>query len=133
MKFTLDTAKGILIHSCQQGQVVLKVPNEEPGKPPVEDIWSSSLILGHGDRAVNWHALDILQLTREHFELVWQIHPDIVLLGTGQKLNFPDISIREMFGIEGIGLEVMDTGAACRTYNVLTAEGRNVMAYLVVD
>ena len=58
----------------------------------------------------------------------------LLLLGTGQRHAFPDAEVRSAFDAAGIALETMDTGAACRTYNVLLAEGRPVgAALLVVD
>ena len=58
----------------------------------------------------------------------------VLLLGTGQRQVFPDSDVREAFAAAGIALEAMDTGAACRTYNVLLAEGRPVgAALLAVD
>lgn len=57
-----------------------------------------------------------------------------LLLGTGIKQIFPTVVLRQAFAQAGIGLEAMDTGAACRTYNVLLAEGRPVgAALLAVD
>jgi uncharacterized protein len=58
---------------------------------------------------------------------------DVVLLGTGARQRFPASSmLRHMFEAR-IGLEVMDTAAACRTYNILMAEGRNVAAALIIE
>ena len=57
--------------------------------------------------------------------------PQFLLLGTGRKQIFPAPHVRAAFGERGIGLEAMDTGAACRTYNILLAEQRPVMAALV--
>jgi uncharacterized protein len=57
--------------------------------------------------------------------------PGFVLLGTGVTQHFPDASLRRLFTEAGLGLEAMSTGAACRTYNVLLAEGRDVAAGLI--
>ena len=58
----------------------------------------------------------------------------LLLLGTGQHQRMPELDVRRAFAAAGIGLEAMDTGAACRTYNVLLAEGRPVgAALLAVD
>ena len=133
MKFTLDTAQGILIHSSQPGELILKIPNQEPGKPHIQQSFSSSLILGDSDQPAVWAVSDVEQLTEVHFEKAWQNQPDIVLLGTGQSLRFPAMEIRQQFGLKGIGLEVMDTAAASRTYNVLVAEDRDVMAFMIVE
>lgn len=58
---------------------------------------------------------------------------EILLLGTGGRLRFPAPSILVGFRQHGIGLEVMDTGAACRTYNILLAEGRKVGAAIIIE
>ena len=60
------------------------------------------------------------------------LDPELVLLGTGQRQVFPAASFRAQFLGAGIGFEVMDTGAACRTFNVLVAEQRRVVALLMV-
>jgi len=60
------------------------------------------------------------------------LDPELVLLGTGPRQIFPDASFRTQFLSAGIGFEVMDTGAACRTFNVLVAEQRRVAALLMV-
>jgi len=60
------------------------------------------------------------------------LDPELVLLGTGQRQVFPPVSFRAKFLSAGIGIEVMDTGAACRTYNVLAGEQRRVVALLMV-
>jgi len=56
---------------------------------------------------------------------------DVVLLGTGKTLVFPDSSLKSALKGQGLNIEAMDSGAACRTYNVLMAEGRRVVAALL--
>jgi uncharacterized protein len=56
--------------------------------------------------------------------------PEVVLLGTGVRLYIPEIDITAYFNSRGVGFEVMDTGAACRAFNVLIAEDRRVVAVL---
>jgi len=60
------------------------------------------------------------------------LRPDILLLGTGSVLTFPDQEVHASVLSRNIGLEVMATAAACRTYNILAAEGRNVVAALIL-
>lgn len=67
------------------------------------------------------------------FEAIIACKPEVILLGTGTKLTFPPIEVRQFFLRMNIGLEVMDTGAACRTYNILLAEGRNVAAAILLN
>jgi len=85
------------------------------------------------DRIIeNWQAQTFEQLAAEHFELLLPFQPEIVLLGTGITLRFPCPSITKKLISLKIGVEVMDTSAACRTYNILMAEGRNVVAALLI-
>jgi uncharacterized protein len=60
------------------------------------------------------------------------LEPELVLVGTGQHQQFPDASFGARFLRAGVGVEVMDTGAACRTFNVLVSEGRRVVAVLLL-
>lgn len=133
MKFTLDSGQGVLVHAYQSGEVTLKVPTDNPGQPYRVESHSTSLILGGADATERWPVKTMEELVTQHFEPVWQIEPDIVLLGTGERLVFPAMELRQDFVLKGIGLEVMDTAAACRTYNVLAAEGRRVMALLIIE
>ena len=133
MKFSLETAQGIMIHSVQPGEVVLKLPTGNPATPYRKECYTTSLLLGGSDQLQDWPVNHLNELNLGHLEPVWNTMPDIVLLGTGQKLIFPTIEVLQGFGTRGIGFEVMDTAAACRTYNVLLAEGRDVMALLIID
>ena len=71
-------------------------------------------------------------LSATHFEFLLELKPQIVLLGTGATLRFPPPELTRGLTAARVGLEVMDTSAACRTYNVLTAEGRNVAAAILI-
>lgn len=99
-----------------------------------------------GDRVVSKHcilAADALitewdapratdELSAEHLEPVFELKPELVLLGTGDTQRFPNARVREAFAARGIALEAMDLGAACRTYNILVQEERRVVALLFV-
>ena len=65
-----------------------------------------------------------------HFAPVVEINPGILLLGTGERQVFADYGITQHLAQAGIALEIMDTGAACRLYNVISSEGRSVAAML---
>ena len=85
------------------------------------------------DRIIeDWPAQTFEQLAVAHFEQLLSLQPEIVLLGTGASLRFPHPSLTKVLITAKIGVEVMDTSAACRTYNILTAEGRRVAAALLV-
>jgi uncharacterized protein len=86
------------------------------------------------DRLIeNWDAKTFEQLTTEHFEFVLSLQPEMVLFGTGATLRFPHPTLTRTLIESRIGVEVMDTAAACRTYNILTAEGRRVAAALLIQ
>ncbi len=80
-----------------------------------------------------WSATDAGLLVPEDFSLVFEAGGDLnfLLLGCGQDPVLPSEALHMAFAEAGVGLEPMDTGAACRTYNVLLAEGRPVGAALI--
>ena len=80
----------------------------------------------------DWQAPTVEKLSKEHFELLIPYEPEIILLGTGATLRFPSPLVTKDLLESKIGVEVMDTNAACRTYNILMAEGRNVAAALLI-
>lgn len=71
-------------------------------------------------------------LETRHFEWLATQSAEIILLGTGPRIRFPHPSLTRALIEARIGLEVMDTGAACRTYNILAGEGRKVVAVILV-
>jgi uncharacterized protein len=66
------------------------------------------------------------------FEALLEHAPELVLYGSGARLRFPGAQVMRLFHALGIGFETMDTFAACRTYNVLSMEGRRVLAALLI-
>ena len=79
----------------------------------------------------DWPPTGFDALTTEHFALIAELQPEIVLLGTGNRLRFPRPELTRALMEARIGLEVMDFQAACRTYNFLAAEERKVAAALL--
>lgn len=85
------------------------------------------------DSLTDWPVAAFRDLTTEHLARLLEFGPELVLLGTGRRHHFPHPALYgELLGAR-IGLEAMDTGAACRTYNILAAEGRRVAAALIVE
>ncbi|MDR3394033.1 MAG: Mth938-like domain-containing protein [Parasulfuritortus sp.] len=80
----------------------------------------------------DWPVSEFGLLTPAHFSQLAELQPELVLLGTGTRHRFPHPSLYQALIAAGISLEHMDTGAACRTYNILAAEGRKVAAALIV-
>ncbi len=76
--------------------------------------------------------LSLVDLSAALSERVLAFEPELVLLGTGPRQHFPDAAFGALFLGAHVGFEVMDTGAACRTFNVLVAEQRRVAAVLLL-
>lgn len=91
---------------------------------------SSLLVLP--ERVMDWPPASFEALAEAHFALIAELQPEVVLLGTGARLRFPDPRLIAPLARAGIGLEVMDVQAACRTYNILMAEERVVAAALLL-
>jgi uncharacterized protein len=78
-----------------------------------------------------WRAAGFDSLTAEHFARVAALAPELVIFGSGPRIRFPSAALLRPLIEARIGVETMDTAAACRTYNVLLAEGRSVVAALL--
>ena len=78
-----------------------------------------------------WHAVGFESLVAGHFARLAALEPELVIFGSGPRLRFPPAAVLRPLIEAGIGVETMDTAAACRTYNVLLAEGRSVVAALL--
>jgi uncharacterized protein len=79
-----------------------------------------------------WRPASAQDLSPHDLEPLLGLAPEVVLLGTGARQQFPPVALLRILHQQRIGIEVMDTSAACRTYNVLVTEGRNVAAALIV-
>jgi uncharacterized protein len=91
-------------------------------------------LLVSADRVVTgWPVASVHALTPDALAAIVALRPEIVLLGTGAKFEFPEPRLLAPLHQARIGVEVMDTPAACRTYNILLGEGRGVVAALIVD
>jgi uncharacterized protein len=93
----------------------------------------SSSVVVLPDRIEQWQATGFDSLTNDDFQFLKQLGAEIVLLGTGPRQRFPHPRLTAELAKAGIGLEVMDLQAACRTYNILVAEERKVAAALLFE
>ncbi|MGY8814907.1 MAG: Mth938-like domain-containing protein [Gammaproteobacteria bacterium] len=94
-------------------------------------LFQYSIIVSPEQILENWAPENINELNIKHFAKIIEFSPEIVLIGTGNTLRFPDKNILDSMLTKQIGVEVMDNGAACRAYNFLAGEGRIVMAALL--
>ncbi|MDE2344566.1 MAG: Mth938-like domain-containing protein [Betaproteobacteria bacterium] len=103
-----------------------------PGFVLVNDERVETSLVVSGERILREWATDFASLAEIHFEQLLSFEPELVLLGTGAVFRFPHPPLTRPLVEAGIGLEVMDTQAACRTYAVLASEGRHVVAGLLI-
>ena len=80
-----------------------------------------------------WAPADFASLTQAHFDELLQLNPELVIFGSGARLRFPAPALLSGLIAQRIGVESMDTAAACRTYNVLVSERRTVVAALLPE
>jgi uncharacterized protein len=80
-----------------------------------------------------WPVTSFDALTTEHFDQIDATQPDVVILGTGARQRFVHPKLTAVLTARRIGVECMDNQAACRTYNILMAEGRKVALALILE
>lgn len=122
MKFTLES--GGLVNA-----ITARGPREVHVR---ERVFTGSVVLTAREALPDWPARDAATLAVEHLDAVLALGPDLVVLGTGERQVFPPPAILAHAARRSVGLEVMDNAAACRTYNVLLHEGRNVAVALIL-
>lgn len=122
MKLSLDdTSATYTIRAYETGRVIIN-----------EHTLTHSVIVLPEQLIPDWPPQSVEQLTAEHVDQLVALEPAIILLGTGAHIRFPHPRLTHGALRRGIGFEVMDTAAACRTYNIIAAEGRRVAAALMM-
>ena len=121
--------------NLENAQNPLRIQRYDRGEIQLADITyrNSLLLLPDLPRPQDWPLLDIGTLRPDDCALFLEQRPEIVLLGSGATHHFPSNDVLRFFQQHRIGLEVMETGAACRTWNVLLNEERAVCAGLIVS
>ena len=92
-----------------------------------------SLVLDSRGRKMDWQCSRFEALQEAHFDQLAELRPELVVFGSGVRLRFPPPVLLRRLMAQRIGLETMDTVAACRTYNILAGEGRHVVAALLIE
>lgn len=92
-----------------------------------------SVIIGSGGELLDWNCDRFEDLEAAHFEHLAQLQTELVVFGSGTRLRFVTAGLTRALIERQIGLETMDTPAACRTYNILLAEGRRVAVALLMQ
>jgi uncharacterized protein len=123
MKFQPDTLDGTNV-----------ITRQEAGR-----LWVASTVFAHSvlvpsrGEVLPWEADELGALTVAHFDRIAALRPEVVIFGSGQRLRFVPPALLRGLMAQRIGVETMDTAAACRTYNVLASEGRVVLAALLLE
>lgn len=134
MQFNFDSdIHSHTIRACQSGEItiMLPAPSDITAGPVKTETLSSSFIISPKRLIRDWPPQTMDNLLPEHLDILVDLQPELVLLGTGPRLQFPHSSLLMTLYSRQIGVEIMDTAAACRTYNILMAEGRHVVAGLI--
>jgi len=92
-----------------------------------------SVILGARGESLDWQCARFEDLLASHFEQIAALKPELVIFGSGTRLRFAAPALHRCLMQARIGMETMDTLAACRTYNILAGEGRHVIAALLLE
>ena len=121
MKFHLSTAQGNVVTGCGPGWVRIGT-----------DEHRASFVVAPDAIVTPWAGGGFEELSEDDFVRVKALDPEIVLLGTGARQRFPHPRLYRALTDAGIGVEIMDSAAAARTYNIIAAEGRRVAAAILL-
>ena len=119
----------------------------QPDKPDVQSIsgygpgWlsilgekiTSSVVVGSRGQRIEWACQNFDDLTAAHFAVLAGQGPELVIFGSGERIRFPKPPWLAPLYARRIGIETMDTHAACRTYNILAGEGRDVLLAVLIE
>lgn len=123
MKFQPDTLDGVnLIARHDAGRIVVG-----------PSAYTHSLVVPWVGEPFEWQVARFEDLQATHFERLVALEPELVIFGSGTRLRFAPPALLRALIERRIGVECMDTAAACRTYNVLATERRSVVAALIVE
>lgn len=122
LKFTRELTATLTVRSVDERGIRIN-----------DEFWSQSVALTTQTVLPDWSPKAVQALVLDDFAAILQEGPEVILLGTGQKNEFPPRDLVFGFARLGVGLEVMETSAAARTFNVLAGEGRQVAAVLILD
>lgn len=133
-QFNLETTHKLAIQSYDSGEINIALSGNQDGKAAGKRIQSmkNSFILTPNQIIEQWQYNAVSEWSLESFKPLISQQPELVILGTGKDLTFPDHQALQSFHQAGVGVEVMNTASACRTFNVLVSENRFVVAGLLI-
>jgi len=122
LQFTRDPVSAVTIRHVDRGRI--HIGNED---------FDHSIAVTSETVLRDWPEIGVDNLNIDDLQDILSLNPDVLILGTGWQPVFPHRDLTFAMARRGIGFEVMDTPAACRTFNVLIAEGRKPAAVLIID
>ncbi len=117
-----DCDSELMVRACDDEQIIVG-----------QQSYRRSLILTPQRVIPEWRPCRHEEISQQDLEVALSLQPEILLLGTGARLHFPPSALSASVLATGIGFEVMDTAAACRTFNILLSERRHVIAALLLE
>lgn len=146
MQFNLDVNRhSYTIRAYGPGSVTVTIPwdSQEPAPDAVDaigpaaarmrqEVLTRSLVVTPEHLIRDWPPQALGELAIGHMQVLVELQPEVVLLGSGSRFAWPETAVLAPLMQAGIGYEVMDTAAACRTYNILMSDGRRVAAALLM-
>jgi uncharacterized protein len=121
MQLDRETGSGNIIKSYSAGELRIN-----------DAIFTNHVIVSADDIIENWSPAIISELSIADFSVAIRSRPELIIFGTGIEQIFPPATVMTEILRQGIGFEVMDTAAACRTFNVLAGERRRIAAALML-
>ena len=122
MKFVREPGSAVTVRHVEQGKI--KIGNEE---------LTDNVVLFRDEIHRGWQPTDINNPTSQDLADLIAEKPEVIIFGTGWQTRLPPRELVFALARRGIGFEMMDTPAACRTFNVLVSEERDVAAVLIID
>lgn len=146
MQFNLDVNRdSYAIRAYGPGSVTVTIPQggDDPAPAAVDaigpaaartrqEVMSRSLVITPRQLIRDWPPQTLAELSAAHMQALVALRPEVVLIGSGARFAWPEPAALTPLMQAGIGYEVMDTAAACRTYNILMSDGRRVAAALLM-
>jgi uncharacterized protein len=119
LKFTLESSSAVTVRSVANGQFLIG-----------DQVWSDPIALTPAGVVQGWSAPPLESLSIDSLDTLLELSPELVIVGTGSQQLLPDRDLMFAMARAGVGLEIMDTPAGARTFNVLLGEGRSLAAVL---
>ena len=95
-------------------------------------LFVNSLVIARNHLLDDWPVKTLQDLSDLHLQQLLDLSPEVILIGTGKRISFPHPQTYAHIINQGIGIEFMDSGAACRTYNILLSEDRDIVAGIIL-